>query len=160
MHYKNNHPTLKEYMQHLNWYFHHLFNWHDWEHERFLERKAAQWALLSPNHARLWQLYQSSVEEPVRFWAAMAWAYGWKNVTLKDIEIMMKEETKYWKTFDKGVEAYEATLYFEADVDATRAVDRDVEAYRATLEEEALIEEYENQEYIDTDGALLKTYWA
>jgi len=157
-HHNKKNITLKEFMENLHWYHYHLTNWYDMEHEDFLLGWFERWAALTPNHARLWELYLNKAKEPVRFWAAMAWAYGWKNVTFEDIEEILKDPNlkggRRYEAFDKGVEAYQDTLYFGADIDATEAVDRDIENYQDQL----LAEEYENT-YVDTDGATLKTYW-
>jgi len=151
--------TLREFVLNLFWYNGHIYNWYDVAHEDFLWGCYERWAKLTPNHTRLWDLYLDKENNPVRFWAAMAWAYGWKDITLERMEEILKDPTMKGgyliEAFDKGVEAYEDTLYFEADVDAADAVDRDIENYC----EELMIEEYENRNFVDTEAALLKTYW-
>lgn len=152
--------TLREFAIELVAYGARTFNWGDMAHEEFLAKHMKHLACTTADHARLWELYTNRTKEPVRYWAGIAWAYGWKTVTLADIEALLPKTGKVnhgdmYEAFDKGVEAYEDTLYFEADVDATDAVDRDVEAY----EDQLLIEEYENRNFIDPEATLQKTYW-
>ena len=80
--------TLKEFAIALIVYGARTINWGDMDYEQFLANHHKHLACTSKDHLRLWELYNNRTKEPTRYWAAIAWAYGWKNVTLKDIEAL------------------------------------------------------------------------